>query len=215
MVLLPWKALLFQACHFGNNLTRIIFKERRKNMKQLLSRKIIFNRRSASVCLIVGLIYFILIYFQASPREVPGARGFGKLTGRFFPQLGGGVFLLCSAILFVQSFFNKKFIEHTDDPDKLKGMLDQNESVIGVSKIEFRTSLVIMVVGLIYVSVLPFLGYLTATIVAVFALTWVMGNRNWIYLFILSFIVPFVIYKTFISLLYVPLPRGVLELIGF
>jgi len=122
---------------------------------------------------------------------------------------------LCSAILFVQSFFNKKFIEHTDDPDKLKGMLDQNESVIGVSKIEFRTSLVIMVVGLIYVSVLPFLGYLPATIVAVFVLTWVMGNRNWIYLFILSFIVPFVIYKIFISLLYVPLPKGVLELIGF
>lgn len=122
---------------------------------------------------------------------------------------------MCSAILFVQSFFNKKFIEHTDDPDKLKGMLDQNESVIGVSKIEFRTSLMIMVVGLIYVSFLPFLGYLPATIVAVFVLTWVMGNRNWIYLFILSFIIPFVIYKTFISLLYVPLPRGVLELIGF
>jgi len=122
---------------------------------------------------------------------------------------------LCSAILFVQSFFNRKFIEQTDDPDKLKGLLDQNESVIGVSKIELRASLVIMVVGLIYVSLLPFIGYLPATIVAVFALTRVMGNRNWIYLFILSFIVPFVIYKIFISLLYVPLPRGLLELIGF
>ena len=184
-------------------------------MKQHLSRKIIFNRWSAAACLIVGLIYFILIYFQASPREVPGARGFGKLTGRFFPQLGGGIFLLCSVILLVRSFINKRYIEQTDDPDKLKGLLDQNASVIGVSRVEFISSLVIMVVGLIYVGLLPSLGYLPATVVAVFSLSRVMGNRNWLYLFILSFIFPFVIYQTFLKLLYVPLPRGVLEWVGF
>ena len=184
-------------------------------MKQRLSRRIRFNRWSAAVCLVIGLIYYVLIYFQASPREVPGARGFGRLTGRFFPELGGGVFLICSAILFVKTFFNQKYVERTDDPDKLKLLLDKNESVVGVSKTEFLTGLVIMVVGLIYVGLLPFLGYLPATIIAVFALTRVMGNRNWLYLFILSVIVPLIIYKTFISLLYVPLPRGVLEWISF
>jgi len=180
-------------------------------MKDQLRHKIKLNRSSAFVCLIIGLIYFILIYFQASPREVPGARGFGKLTGRFFPQLGGGLFLLSSAFLLLKSFLNEKFIKNIDDPDMLKSMLDRNETVIGVSKPEFSASVLIMVLGLIYVSVIPFLGYLVATIIAVFVLTRVMGNRNWFYLFILSFIVPCIIYYVFISLLYVPLPRGFLD----
>ncbi len=180
-------------------------------MKDQLRLKIKLNRISAFVCLIVGLVYFVLIYFQASPREVPGARGFGRLTGRFFPQLGGGLFLLTSAFLFLKSFLNEKFIKSTDDPDILKSMLDRNETVIGVSKPEFRDSVLIVVLGLIYVGGIPFLGYLVATIVAVFVLTWVMGNRNWFYLFILAFIVPYIIYYVFISLLYVPLPRGFLD----
>ena len=184
-------------------------------MKELLSRKIKFNRRVALTCLAIGLLYYVLIYFQASPREVPGARGFGKLTGRFFPQLGGGVFILCSVIMFVKSFLDGRLIKNTDDPDKLQPLLDENEAVSGVSKSEFRASLIIVVLGLIYVSVIPFLGYFIATVIAVFIMTRVMGNRNRVYQFILSFIVPFIIYQTFISVLYVPVPRGLLDLIGF
>ncbi|MDF1592432.1 MAG: tripartite tricarboxylate transporter TctB family protein [Desulfobacterales bacterium] len=181
-------------------------------MKGQLNRKIKLNRTAAFICLIFGLVYFILIYFQASPREVPGARGFGRLTGRFFPQLGGGIFLLSAAFLLVKSFLNEKFINKTDDADMLKSMLDRNEAVIGVSKPEFITSSLITVLGLIYVSLMPFLGYLPATVIAVFALSLVMGNRSWFYLFILSVIVPSIIYYVFISLLYVPLPRGFLSL---
>jgi hypothetical protein len=184
-------------------------------MKELLSRKIKFNRRISLVCLLIGVIYFILIFYQASPREVPGARGFGQLTGRFFPQLGASVFILCSAIMLVKSFLDGRSIKKTTDPGKLQLLWDDNEAVTGVSKTEFTASLMIMVLGLIYVSVIPYLGYLIATVIAVFTLTRVMGNRNWVYLFILSFIVPLIIYKVFISILYVPVPRGLLELIGF
>lgn len=180
-------------------------------MKDQLSRKIKLNRLSAFVCLIIGVVYYILIYYQASPREIPGARGFGRLTGRFFPELGGGVFLLSSAFLLLKSFLNEKFIEKTDDSDMLKGMLDRNEAVVGVSRPEFIFSALIMVLGLIYVSAMPFLGYLVATIIAVFILSRVMGNRNWLYLFILSVVIPSIIYYVFISLLYVPLPRGFLD----
>jgi len=180
-------------------------------MKDELSRKIKLNRIAAVICLIIGLIYFILIYFQASPREVPGARGFGRLTGRFFPQLGGGTFLLTAAFLLVKSFLNETFIKKTDDTDMLKSMLDRNEAVVGMSKVEFITSALITVFGLIYVSLMPFLGYLVATVIAVFVLSRVMGNRNWLYLFILAVIIPSVIYYVFISLLYVPLPRGFLD----
>ena len=180
-------------------------------MKDQLSRKIKLNRIAAFICLSVGLIYFILIYFQASPREVPGARGFGRLTGRFFPQLGGGTFLLTAAFLLVKSFLNEKFIKKTDNTDMLNSMLSNNEAVIGMSKVEFITSALITVFGLIYVGLLPFLGYLVATVIAVFVLSRVMGNRNWLYLFILAVIVPSAIYYVFISLLYVPLPRGFLN----
>ena len=179
-------------------------------MKDQLRRKIKLNRISAFICLIIGVIYYILIYYQASPREIPGARGFGRLTGRFFPELGGGVFLLSAAFLLLKSFLNEKFIEKTDDSDMLKGMLDRNEAVVGVSRPEFIFSALIMVLGLIYVSAMPFLGYLVATIIAVFVLSRVMGNRNWLYLFILSVVIPSIIYYVFISLLYVPLPRGFL-----
>jgi hypothetical protein len=184
-------------------------------MKELLSRKIKYNRRISLACLLIGVIYFILIFYQASPREVPGARGFGQLTGRFFPQLGGGIFILCSVIMFVKSFLNGRAIKNTDDPDKLQPLLDENEAVSGVSKLEFRACLIIVVLGLIYVSVIPFLGYFIATVIAVFTMTRAMGNRNRVYQFILSFIVPLIIYQTFISVLYVPVPRGLLDLIGF
>ena len=184
-------------------------------MKELLSRKIKFNRRVALACLLIGLIYYVLIYFQASPREVPGARGFGKLTGRFFPELGGGVFLLCSVIMFFKSLLDDRSIKNTDAPEQLQHLVDENEAVNGLSRLEFRTCLIIVVLGLIYVSVIPFLGYFVATVIAVFTMTRAMGNRNRVYQFILSFIVPFIIYQTFISVLYVPVPRGLLDLIGF
>jgi hypothetical protein len=180
-------------------------------MKDQLSRKIKLNRLSAYVCLIIGVIYYILIYYQASPREIPGARGFGRLTGRFFPELGGGVFLLSSAFLLLKSFLNEKLIKKTEDLETLKGMLDRNEAVVGVSRPEFIFSALIMVLGLVYVSAIPFLGYLVATIVSVFVLSRVMGNTNWLYLFILSVMIPSIIYYVFISLLYVPLPRGFLD----
>ena len=154
-------------------------------MKEQLRRKIKLNRISAFVCLMVGLIYYVLIYYQASAREVPGARGFGMLTGRFFPQLGGGIFLLSAAFLLLKSFLNESFLKKTDDTEILQSMLSRNEAVIGVSKQEFIASALIMVLGLIYVGLMPFLGYLMATIIAVFILTRVMGNRNWLYLFIL------------------------------
>jgi len=180
-------------------------------MKDQLSRKIKLNRIAAFICLTIGLIYFILIYFQASPREVPGARGFGRLTGRFFPELGGGTFLLTSAFLLLKSFLNEKFIKNTEDDDMLQGMLDRNAAVIGMTRLEFTTSAVITVLGLVYVSVMPFLGYLVATAIAVFAMSRIMGNRNWLYLFILAAIVPSIIYYLFISILYVPLPRGLVD----
>ena len=180
-------------------------------MKDELGRKIRLNRVAAFICLIIGLIYFILIYFQASPREVPGARGFGRLTGRFFPQLGGGTFLLTAAFLLVKSFLNEKFIKKTDDADMLKSMLNNNAAVIGMSRVEFIGSALITVFGLVYVGLLPFVGYLVATVIAVFVLSRVMGNRNWLYLFILAVIIPSIIYYVFISILYVPLPRGFVD----
>ena len=180
-------------------------------MKDQLRRKVKLNRIAALICLIVGLIYYILIYFQASPREVPGAKGFGRLTGRFFPQLGGGIFILSAAFLLLKSFFNEKFIKKTDDSDMLKSMLDRNEAVIGMSRSEFIASASITVVGLVYAGLLPFIGYLMATIFAVLVLSRAMGNRNWLYLFILSVIIPSIINYVFISVLYVPLPRGFLS----
>lgn len=180
-------------------------------MKEQLTRKVKLNRISAFICLIFGLAYFILIYFQASPREVPGARGFGMLTGRFFPQLGGGIFILSAVFLLLKSFLNESFINRTDDTEILKSMLDRNESVIGVSKVEFTAGALITMLGLVYVAAMPFLGYLVATIIAVFILSRSMGNKNWIYLFILSVIIPAIINYLFISILYVPLPRGFLD----
>ncbi len=182
-------------------------------MKDQLNRKIKLNRIIAFFCLIVGIIYYILIFYQASPREVPGARGFGRLTGRFFPQLGGGIFILSAAFLLLKSFFNEKFIKNTDDTDMLQSMLDRNEAVVGVSKPEFIFSALITVFGLIYVGLLPIIGYLIATAVAVFFLSRTMGNRNWLYLFILAAVIPSIINYVFISILYVPLPRGLLGLL--
>ena len=117
--------------------------------------------------------------------------------------------------MFVKSFLDAKSIKNTDDPDKLQPLLDENEAVSGVSKSEFRASLIIVVLGLIYVCVIPFLGYFIATVIAVFIMTRVMGNRNRVYQFILAFIVPLIIYQTFISVLYVPVPRGLLDLVSF
>ena len=102
-------------------------------------------------------------------------------------------------------------IRTTEDADMIKSMMERNESVVGVTKFEFVVSFSIMVLGLIYVSLIPYSGYLVGTAIAVFALSWAMGNKNWFYLFILSVIVPSIIYYVFISLLYVPLPRGILD----
>jgi hypothetical protein len=147
-------------------------------MKEQLTRKIKLNRISSFIFLIIGLIYFALIYYQASPREVPGARGFGMLTGRFFPQFAGVIFILSATFLLLKSFLNEAFVKKTNDTQILKSMLANNESVIGVSKLEFGVGALITILGLIYVGLMPFLGYLLATVIAVFILSRSMGNRN-------------------------------------
>jgi hypothetical protein len=117
--------------------------------------------------------------------------------------------------MLLKTFINDRRIKNTEDPGSLKPIMAENEALIGVSQFEFRFSLIIVVLGLVYVGVIPYLGYLVATMIAVFFLTWVMGNRNRVYIFILSVIVPLIIYKTFLAVLYVPVPRGLMDLIGF
>ena len=167
------------------------------------------DRTAAIVCLSIAFIIFAVIPSQTSPRDIPGSRGVGLLTGRFFPVVGTAIFSLFSMVLLINSSLKLKKLTINSSVEEGKEEESDNRNIgIGVTKKELSAGFIVVILSIIYINAMQYLGYLIMTMIGVGILTWTIGNRNLFKVILCSLIIPTVIYFVFSVGLGLNLPRG-------
>lgn len=154
------------------------------------------NRTAAIVCLVIALIIFAIIPSQTSSKDIPGSRGVGLLTGRFFPVVGTSSFFLFSIILLIGSSLKLKKLTLNNNAEESKEKESDNEN-IGITNKELAIGFIVVILSMIYINAMQYLGYLILTMIGVGILTWTIGNRNLFKVILCSLIIPTAIYFVF------------------
>lgn len=144
-------------------------------------------------CLLIlmAVIYIWLIPYQTSSEPIVGAGGRDRINGGFFPYVAG-IFFLITSIMFIFSKYGKRLEEQTSS-------LMMKELVYAA---------ILVVIGLIYIYALQKVGYICATIVLLFCLTYKLksAESKKYTLFIFPIFTTFIVYFVFTKLFYVSLP---------
>ncbi len=116
------------------------------------------------------------------------------LGPRFFPYLSACLTGLLSLVLIVRSFRQKA--------------PPVDESKLPSPKKESRPVLFFMIVGTVYIYILPYLGVALATPLCLLSLFWYFGFRKWSWILAFTIGVTIFIYGVFEKLIGIPLPAG-------
>jgi putative tricarboxylic transport membrane protein len=127
------------------------------------------------------------------------------VNSRFFPKLMSGSLAILGIVLALQNLLKMKSIPQPDARDGRSSPADLEEKRKSVSKL-------ILAGGLIFLYLVVFnrLGFLISSILFMGCFLWVLGNRHWPALLLVSLFVPVILYLVFRLLLAVMLPRGIL-----
>ena len=161
------------------------------------------------VCLIIAVFVVLAIPSQTSDRPLPGARGFDKLDGAFFPEIAVTLFIVAAIWLFIEARPGKQVVL-TDDTatggeNPVPALQDEPP---GMTLRDLIWAIALSGGMLIYVQFLDPLGYVVCTIVGVSILAFVCGQRSPIGFLLGAVVFPAVVFYVFTRLFMVPLPRG-------
>jgi putative tricarboxylic transport membrane protein len=145
------------------------------------------NIVTALVLIALGAAYGFLTS-RLPTRSLPNAP-----DPSFFPWIITGCILLLSAILLVQGLTAPRRARD----DALPGPPP-------------RAPIVFLVVLIVYVAVLPYAGFLVASVPFFAVLVALYGERRWAAIGATSILVPVILVLVFVHVLQVPLPAGVL-----
>ena len=109
-----------------------------------------------------------------------------KLSPYLFPLLIS-VFLLVLSILLIQN-------RNVEDKKKVKG--------------DYRTLLFFALSCIIYLFIIDFLGFIISSILLLASVMFLLGERRWWFILLLSISVSLILYVLFASYLSVMLPKG-------
>lgn len=154
------------------------------------ARQINVGLLTAIPCLIAScvLLYLTLSY--------PGLeRDYLLVSARFFPRTVCIVMVAASIWLLIDAIIKPK----KRDP------LDAEE------KVGYRRGVLAMICALGYVLLFKPLGYIVSSIVVLFLMMLIFGNRKWNQMIIISIVFPVILYFAFKYGLKTPLPEGILE----
>lgn len=158
------------------------------------------DRWTAVTCLAIAVGIVLAIPSQTSDRPLPGARGFDKLDGAFFPEIAVTLFIIAAIWLFIEARPRKEAAAIPVPVDQPPGMTLR----------DLAWAVALSGGMLVYVQFLDPLGYLTCTIVGVSVLAFICGQRSPIGFLLGAVVFPAVIFFLFTRLFMVPLPRGIL-----
>ena len=122
---------------------------------------------------------------------------FFTIGPRFFPYLAAGIIAFLSIILIIDS--------------SLKMRSGDTELFAPITADQLKPVCVFIVIGIVYISLLPFLGVLVATPPCLAVYFWYFELRKWIWVAAISIGTTVIVYLCFAKLMMVPLPMGFLE----
>jgi putative tricarboxylic transport membrane protein len=149
-----------------------------------------YDKFTSVIWLIVGLFFFI------GGLKLGVEKLFSPGPG-FFPALFSAILILLSLILFFLNFRKKKHYT------KQKLWKEKNS---------WRPICSILFALLCYALLLNNIGYIITTIIFLFYLIKIIGDRGWKQAFTISFLGTSISYSVFKVLFEVPLPKGILGL---
>ncbi len=116
---------------------------------------------------------------------------------RFFPYLAAVIIALLSIILIIDSW--------------LKIRSGDSESFAPITAEQLKPVCAFIGIGIVYISLLPYLGVLVVTPFCLAAYFWYFELRKWIWIAALSIGTTMIVYLCFAKLMMVPLPMGFLD----
>ncbi len=142
---------------------------------------------------------FFWLFFSAAVFTQSIRMGVGTLgnPGMGFMACGAsGIMVLLSLILLLQSFKRGK---------------DREESAHPFAELLLGRVIGFVMAVLLYILLLPSLGYLVATFLLMACLLMMVGRRNWMLLIIFPALTSLVSYYVFAKLFQCPFPAGILS----
>jgi Tripartite tricarboxylate transporter TctB family len=157
------------------------------------------DRWTAVTCLVIGVLIVLAIPSQTSDRPLPGARGFDKLDGAFFPEIAVTMFIVAAIWLFIEARPRKGAATIA--------LPASDEEPPGMTLRDFLGAVALSGGMLAYVQFLNPAGYLICTIVGVAILAFICGQRSPLGFLLGAVAFPAAIFYLFTRLFMVPLPR--------
>ncbi len=116
---------------------------------------------------------------------------------RFFPYLSAGIMGLLSILLIIESITKIR-----------AGDRERHEPI---TTDQLKPVLAFILIGVVYIAVLPFLGVILATPLCLVVYFLYFELRNWFWIIGLSVSMTVIVYLCFAKLMMVPLPMGFFE----
>ncbi len=157
------------------------------------------------VVALVVLAFFAFV-FSFIPLQVPPPLSEGDplaRSPRFFPYLVTIPAIILSLVLLIQSFARPS------------GVVEGGKGILGVEQVLRITPVV--VIAVIYLFLFNLLGYMVSAMLGFVAFMWYYGisfRKEWKVAIPVGILLPALTYYIFKYWLYVPLPAGILRLIG-
>lgn len=160
-------------------------------------------------CFVIAVFVVLAIPSQTSDRPLPGARGFDKLDGAFFPEIAVTLFIIAAIWLFIEARPRKPAAKAASPALVSGGELTGSDAEPpGMTLRDLIFAVALSGGLLVYVQFLAPLGYLLCTIVGVSILAFVCGQRSLLGFLFGGVVFPAVVFYLFTRLFMVPLPRG-------
>ncbi len=156
-----------------------------------IGKRSVFNRDllTACICLAVSCLYMYCA--RTYPNLNPD---YLEVSASFFPTLVASVMIICSLSMLVKAIVKPKIYEPIT-PEKKRGLL---------------RGILTILVCLLYVLAFKPLGYIPSSMLAVFAVMIIFGNRRWPVIIAVTIIFPILLYAAFRYGLKIKLPVGIL-----
>ena len=159
------------------------------------------------VAALVLLGFWTAVYFAIPSQVSVAAIGEEAPLGysaRFFPYVITILAIILSLVLLIQSLA------------RTSGAAEGRKGILGVEQV--RRIAPVLVIAFIYLFLFNLLGYLVSAILCFIALLGYYGlsfRKEWKVAIPLIILLPILIYYVFKIMLYVPLPAGILRMLGF
>lgn len=157
--------------------------------------------------IIIGIILLALsCFYHLSTRGFPPPTVTENLGASFYPNLLIIVLIFLSLLLIIGSLFSRSPSEQKEQKASIAGGERLEEDSFAAGAISYKFLLGTIGLSTLYAVLLPFIGYITTTLLFILGMVKLLGGKQWFRNIAVSVILTAMLYFLFGRILGVPLP---------